>query len=75
MKIIMTKREAGIYAQWYEVRGLNADGYPCWFLIYKSQARTYPQAVRYWNRVYGKKCKAFYLRNSSPFSPQHATCC
>jgi len=68
MKIYMSKRKPGIYAQWFEVFGINEKGKECRFLIYANQAKTYPQAVRFWNKTWGKTCKAFYLRNATPYA-------
>lgn len=67
MKIYMRKRKPGIYGQWFTVRGLDERGIECWFLIYYDQAKNYAQAVRFWNRTWGQKCKAFYLENAEPF--------
>jgi hypothetical protein len=75
MKIQMSKRKGGIYAQWFEVYGLNEKGKHCWFLIYPDQARNYAQAVRFWRKGWGDKCKAFYLRNAEPFDNTSATAC
>lgn len=67
MKILMTKRKPGIYAQWFEVIGINENGKPCCFLIYSEQAKNYAQAVRFWKKTWGKKCKALFLRNAEPY--------
>ena len=67
MKILMNKRKPGIYAQWFEVFGLNEKRQECWFLIYSEQAKNYSQAVKFWKNTWGKDCKAFYLRNAEPF--------
>ena len=75
MKIKMSKRKGGIYAQWFEVFGLNAKGEECWFLIYQNQAKNYAQAVRFWNEKWGKNCKAFYLRNAEPFDNRITLAC
>ena len=75
MKIQMTKRKAGIYAQWFEVFGLNEKGQECCFLIRHHQAKNYAQAVRYWKKTWGKKCKAFYLRNAEPFDDRLTLAC
>ena len=75
MKIIMKKRKGGIYAQWFEVFGLDAKGRECWFLIYYNQAKNYTQAVRFWNETWGKTCKAFYLRNAQPFNNDYLIAC
>jgi len=75
MKIQMSKRKGGIYAQWFEVFGLNEKGQECWFLIYHNQAKNYAQAVRFWKATWGKKCKAFYLRNAEPFDDRLALAC
>lgn len=68
----MTKRKAGIYAQWFHVYGLNEKGRPCTFLIYPNQARNYAQAIRFWKEHWGKTCKAFTLENSEPFDLRYA---
>ena len=75
MKIQMSKRKCGIYAQWFEVSGLNEKGQECWFLIYHNQAKNYAQAVRFWKATWGKKCKAFYLQNAEPFNDILALAC
>ena len=67
MKILMAKRKKGVYAQWFEVIGINEKGKQCCFLIYSDQARNYAQAVRFWNQTWGEKCKALYLRNAEPY--------
>lgn len=75
MKIQMSKRKCGIYAQWFEVFGLNEKGQECCFLIYYNQAKNYAQAVRFWKATWGKKCKAFCLRNAEPFDDRLALAC
>jgi len=75
MKIHMSKRKSGIYAQWYVVIGLNPLGERCNFLIFYHQANTYAQAVKFWNKTWGEKCKAFYLINAEPFSDSMAQAC
>lgn len=70
MKIIMTKRKGGFYAQWFNVFGLNEKGENCTFAIYYHQAKNYAQAVRFWNKHWGKKCKAFFLVNAEPYNPK-----
>lgn len=67
MRIVMSKREAGFYAQWYEVLG-ERNGRPCTFLIYKHQADTYAKAARYWKERWGDRCKAHILRNAKPMT-------
>lgn len=68
MKIIMEKRKPGIYAQLFEVVGVNEKGSKCLFLIFADQAKNYAEAVRFWNKTWGKKCKALYLINAEPFN-------
>lgn len=64
----MTKRKGGIYAQWYEVYGINEKGKETIFLIYPKQAKNYAQAVKFWKEKWGKnKCKATCLKNAEPF--------
>ena len=75
MKIQMSKRKGGIYAQRFEVFGLNEKGQKCWFLIYHNQAKNYAQAVRFWEANWGKKCKAFYLRNAEPLDDRLTLAC
>ena len=75
MKIEMTKRQGGIYAQWYVIEGLDKRGRRCTFLIFPWQARTYAQAVRYWNNHWAKDNKAFVLKNAEPFSDYLWQCC
>ena len=73
MKIEMTKRKSGVYAQWFSVDGINEKGQQCVFAIYHNQAKTYAQAVRFWNKSWGKTCKAFVLKNANPISLQQCT--
>jgi hypothetical protein len=68
MEIQMSKFKPGIYAQRYVVLGEDEKGRICHFMIYRDQAKNYAQAVRFWNRAWGKKCKAFVLRNAEPMS-------
>ena len=75
MEIIKSKRKPGIYAQWYEIFGINEKDERCWFLIYKNQAKTYTQAVKFWNKTWGNKCKAIFLRNAEPFDNKLAIAC
>ena len=75
MKIVMTKRKAGIYSQWYVVDGLNEKGIETSFLIYHEHANTYAEAVRFWNKTWGDKCTAFVLRNSMPYSSNLLLAC
>ena len=68
MKIIMEKRKGGIYAQWYNIVGINLEGKTCNYLIYKNQAKTYAQAVRFFNKVWGSKGYiGLELSNAEPF--------
>lgn len=68
MKIVMEKRKPGIYAQWYNILGRNLRGQLCHYLIYPNQAKTYAQAVRFFNETWGKNGHiAYELRNSEPF--------
>lgn len=75
MKIKMEKRKGGIYAQWFEVFGLNEKGQPCWFLIYYHQAKNYAQAVRFWKKVWGKQNQAIFLRNAEPMDDTLTLAC
>lgn len=75
MKIVMTKRKSGLYAQWYVVRGLDARGELCDFLIFSNQAKNYAQAVRFWEKMWGKTCTAFSLHNADPFSDHILNAC
>lgn len=75
MKIQMSKRKDGIYAQYFEVFGLNENGKKCWFIIYPDQAKNYAQAVRFWKDTWGRKCKAFYLRNAKPIGKSFSIAC
>jgi hypothetical protein len=75
MKIQMSKRKSGIYAQWFEVLGLNEKGQKCSFLIYYNQAKNYAQAVRFWEITWGKKCKAFLLKNAEPYNNNLSIAC
>lgn len=68
MKIQMEKRKPGIYAQWFEVVGYNEFNRKVTFIIYKDQAANYAQAVRFWKKAWGHKCKAILLRNAEPYS-------
>jgi len=68
MKIIMEKRKSGIYAQWYNIVGINLKGKRCYYLIYPNQAKTYAQAVRFFNKVWGSKGHiGLELSNAEPF--------
>jgi len=75
MTIQKSKRKPGIYAQWFEVVGLNNNGHRTIFLIYSNQAKTYAQAEKFWNKMWGKDCTAFYLRNAEPFSEHLLLAC
>ena len=55
MRIKMEKRKGGIYAQWYNIVGINPEGQRCNYLIYSRQANTYAKAVRFFNKVWGSK--------------------
>lgn len=69
MKIVMEKRKGGIYAQWYTVLGINPQGRRVNYLIYPQQAKTYAQAVRFFNEAWGKNGHTgLVLRNSEPYS-------
>lgn len=74
MKILMKKRKGGCYTERFIVEGLDERGRETRFVIFPSQAKTYPQAVRFWNKTWGKTCKAFILRNSEPLSNNLAYC-
>ena len=70
MKIKMEKFKCGIYSQRYIVDGFDENGNPVIFLINWWQAKTYCDAVRFWNTHWGKRgCKALILRNASPHHP------
>ena len=75
MRIIMTKRKPGIYAQWFVVFGINEKGDETHFLIYHHQAKNYSQAVRFWKDRWGKTCTAHYLKNAEPFSQSNFSAC
>jgi hypothetical protein len=69
MKIIMEKRKGGIYAQWYNIVGINLQGQRCNYLIYANQANTYAKAVRFFNKVWGSKGHiGIELTNAEPFN-------
>lgn len=72
----MQKRKAGIYAQWFVIEGISKKGSTL-FLIYANQAKTYPQAVRFWNETWGKdkSNKAFILRNAEPYDAKMYLAC
>jgi len=76
MKIEMQKRKAGIYAQWFSIDGLSG-GKRTTYLIYANQAKTYAQAVRFWNKTWGGRNgnKAFVLRNAEPYNPSSYLAC
>ena len=74
MQIIMTKRKPGVYCQWFTIQGINEAGHNCSFLIYYSQAKTYAQAIRFFNRSW-PKCKGLVLRNSEPVDDRLALAC
>lgn len=75
----MEKRKGGIYAQWYVIVGYNKHNKHnilTNFLIYFNQAKTYPQAVKYWKEHWGKNgCRALYLRNAEPFDSNISLAC
>lgn len=71
----MTKSKQGLYAQWFTVIGYNKRGNICHFLIYANQAKTYAQAVKFWNKTWGSTCKALVLRNAEPYSDCLAWAC
>lgn len=75
MKIIMSKRKSGIYAQWFEIFGINDKGEKCWFLIYYNQAKNYAQAIRFYNKNWGKRYQAIFLRNAEPIDEKFAMAC
>jgi len=69
MKIVMEKRKGGIYAQWYTIEGRNPKGNRVSYLIYPQQAKTYAQAVQFFNKTWGKDGHiGLVLRNSEPYS-------
>jgi len=73
----MEKRKGGIYAQWFEVFGLNEKGQECWFLIYRNQAKNYAQAVKFWKKTWGGRNgnKSFVLRKANPFDESLMLAC
>jgi hypothetical protein len=75
MKIIMTKRKPGIYSQAYMVMGLDSKGIETTFLIGFEHAKNYAQAVRFWKKTWGNKCKAFYLKNTEPLGDSLSKVC
>lgn len=69
MKIIMEKRKGGIYAQWYNIVGINLQGQRCNYLIYANQANTYAKAVRFFNKTWGSKGHiGIELSNAEPLN-------
>ena len=62
----MEKRKRGVYAQYFEIFGLDERGRECWFLIDSDQAKNYPQAINFFKKTWGNRCKAFFLRNAQP---------
>jgi len=69
MRVVKSRRKPGIYYHRFVVRGLDERGRETSFLINSSQAKSYSQAVRFWNRVWGSTgCVAFYLCNDEPIS-------
>ncbi len=75
MKIQMQKFKPGIYAQRYVVSGKDEKGRNCDFVIYHHQAKNYAQAVGFWNKTWGKRCRAFLLRNAEPYSHELCKAC
>lgn len=67
MRIEMTKRKGGIYCHWFEVLGLDRNGNKTVFII-PFECKTYAQAIKYWNKIWGKDCKAEILRNAKPLN-------
>ena len=64
----MEKRKGGIYAQWFEIVGFK-NGRKTTFIIYRSQASNYAQAVRFFNETWGHlKMKCLTLRNAEPYN-------
>ncbi len=64
----MTKRKRGIYSHWFEVLGFDMHGQETVFLIRYFHAKTYAQAIEYWNKTFGKYNKAELLRNANPYN-------
>lgn len=76
MKIEMTKRVEGFYAQWYEVHGRDTYGRYIIYAIYSYQANTYAKAVKFWKDTWGhKKHFDLVLKNAKPFGNDLAYCC
>jgi hypothetical protein len=75
MRIKRTKRKSGCYAQWFTVVGINERGQNCYFHIMKEQGDTYKKAIDFWNKTWGKNCKAFYIQNSEPFNDYYLQAC
>lgn len=63
----MTKRKRGLYCHWFEILGLDNRGNETVFII-PLTCKTYAQAIKYWNKTWGKSCKAKLLRNSKPIN-------
>ena len=62
----MEKRKPGIYTNWYIVEAKDRIGCRVIFAINKDQAKTYAQAVNFWNREWGKFYTATLLRSAKP---------
>jgi len=75
MKIQMSKRKPGIYSNWYVVYGLDEKNKECFFIINHNQAKNYAQAIRFWNKIWGAKNKAFSIRNSEPYDTWLSLAC
>lgn len=74
MRIEMTKRKGGFYTHSFEILGTDEYGRATTFIIPHS-CKTYAQAIKYWAKIWGKKCKAELLRNSKPFDNRIAHAC
>ncbi len=76
MNIIREERKAGIYAQWFEVIGINPKGEKVRYIIYKEQADTYEKAEEYFNEHWGSKGHiGITLVNAAPFDIKYAMAC
>jgi hypothetical protein len=72
MKILMQKRKKGIYSSWYTIEGVDLLGDKIIYNIYPSQARCYPQAVRYFKgKLNSIGVKPTILRNSEPLTTSY----
>ena len=75
MKIIRSKIKPGVYSESFNVYGYNEKGAKCVFSIYYNQAKTYKEAKEFWQKTWGKRCKAIYLTRAEPFSSYLSNAC